>query len=353
MNAQPPELDWAQGFGGKEKDYARGIAIDHEGNVLCTGSFMGETDLDPGPGKHPLTTPHHFGSFVQKLSPQGKLLWAKGMDGVSWGHGFGICADSANNVIHSGSYQGTADFDTSKNSGKRASTTAFVRKLSSDGNEIWRKSFANKGSSYSRFCLADDEGNIYVSGGFVKSIDLDPGPNEVWKESKGGYDGFMVKLDSDGNYLWGITLSGAGDDVFYEMEIDGDKLALAGNFEYDGQLESTDKQINLNSLGSSDAFVFLFNREGELQWHKQFGGKSFDQAQGLDFDSNGNVLVAGCFMKTGDFDPGAGVHILSTQEHRNRWVETQDIYVLKLDSLGEFQWAKGIGGVHNDNGFCV
>ncbi|MGB0423937.1 MAG: SBBP repeat-containing protein, partial [Flavobacteriales bacterium] len=46
MNAQPPELDWAQGFGGKEKDYARGIAIDHEGNVLCTGSFMGETDLD-------------------------------------------------------------------------------------------------------------------------------------------------------------------------------------------------------------------------------------------------------------------------------------------------------------------
>lgn len=351
--AQKPKLDWVKGFGGKKKDYARSVAIDQNGDVLCTGSFMGTSDFDPNIGVSKLTAPSHFGSFVQKLSAEGELLWAKGMDGVTWGHGFSVCSDPLNHVIQSGSYMGTADFDSSKNSGKPSRTMAFVRKLDEDGNELWRKSFVSKGSSYSRFCLSDEEGNVYVSGGFMKSIDLDPGTNENRIDSKGGYDGFLVKLDTEGNFLWGVTLVGDGNDVFYEMDLQDNRLVLVGNFERDATLKSTGKSANLSALGFADAFALQFNTQGELLWHKQFGGDRFDQAQGVDIDKEGNVLVTGCFEKSGDFNPNEGVHMLSTEDHPNRWVESQDIFILKLDSMGGFEWAKGIGGVYHDNGFCV
>src|SRR6185295_15766788 len=47
-----------------------------------------------------------------------------------------------------------------------------------------------------------------------------------------------------------------------------------------------------------------------------------------------------------DFDPGTGIFILSA-------AGTNDVFISKLDSSGNFIWAKAIGGITDDYGSSI
>jgi hypothetical protein len=74
----------------------------------------------------------------------------------------------------------------------------------------------------------------------------------------------------------------------------------------------------------------------KLNWVKQIGGTGSDRGCEIAMDASGNVYSTGFFEGAVDFDPGPGVNILNSNG--------RDIYVSKLDSSGNFLWAKQIGG---------
>lgn len=66
-------------------------------------------------------------------------------------------------------------------------------------------------------------------------------------------------------------------------------------------------------------------------------------------DGVGNIVLAGQYKGTADFDPGAGVAMMTSAS--NSW---SDAFVLKLDGNGEFVWAKTIRGTADiANGACT
>ena len=75
------------------------------------------------------------------------------------------------------------------------------------------------------------------------------------------------------------------------------------------------------------------------------GGTSQDWGRDDAVDSAGNVYTTGYFIGTADFDPGSGTYNLTS--HGN-----DDIFVSKLDSSGNFVWAKGMGGAGGGAFFC-
>src|SRR5688572_1178487 len=83
-----------------------------------------------------------------------------------------------------------------------------------------------------------------------------------------------------------------------------------------------------------------------LQWARGMGGTGVDFGQGIAVDNAGNVYSTGLFANTPDFDPGAGVFNLTSA---GSW----DIFILKLDSAGIFQWAKRIGSTGDDRGLSI
>jgi hypothetical protein len=84
----------------------------------------------------------------------------------------------------------------------------------------------------------------------------------------------------------------------------------------------------------------------QLDWVFTTGGTGNDFGNAIGRDAQGNVYTAGSFAGTADFDPGPGVFNLSS-------VVYSDIFILKLDTSGNYIWAKGFGGSGDDRGFAL
>lgn len=86
--------------------------------------------------------------------------------------------------------------------------------------------------------------------------------------------------------------------------------------------------------------------DGDFAWVKAMGGPKTDEVRDMVLDENGNIYITGCFWGDSDFDPGPGVFELST-------IFRRDIFVLKLDSAGNFVWAVSIGGTADEESYGI
>ncbi len=89
--------------------------------------------------------------------------------------------------------------------------------------------------------------------------------------------------------------------------------------------------------GQTDMVIAKRAHNGQLSWVRHFGGLSYEQANGLVTDAYGNVYVTGFFNDTVDFGPGPGITELYSMN--------DNTFVLKLDSLGNLVWVKQISSL--------
>lgn len=263
-----------------------------------------------------------------------------------------IITDAAGNSYVCGPFSGTGDFDPGPavfNLTSNGSYDAFVAKYSPDGNFIWAKGMG--GASYDQAnCLSlDAAGNIYISGFYSATADFDPGPGVFNLNSAGQWDVFVVKMDAAGNLVWAKSMGGDDYDQPYSLTVDG-----AGNVYTTGEFFSSVADFdpgapvfNLPSFGSVDVFISKLDAAGNFVWAKHVGGNSIDRSNSIALGPGGDILVTGYFYSlTTDFDPGTGVFSLSP-------AGASDIFILKLNTAGDFVWAKKMGGTADDHGNVV
>lgn len=110
------EFLWAKSFtgGGPFECYGEEVAIDSLGFVYVTGVFSDTVDFDPGPGTYNLIANGNFGAFVQKLDPNGNLIWVYSNDGIFTEYAHAISIDKGK-LITTGSFQEVIDLDPGTN----------------------------------------------------------------------------------------------------------------------------------------------------------------------------------------------------------------------------------------------
>ncbi len=222
--------------------------------------------------------------------------------------------------------------------------------LQGNGQEVpvleWAKNFGGSSVEGATSVKADASGNVYVVGYFSSSlVDFDPGPGTVNLSLAGSQDGFVSKFDPNGNLLWARAL-----EVNYIADIEIDN---AGNVYTTGYFSNTVDfnpgagTFNLTSAGSYDAFILKLTTNGDFVWAGSVGGSFSDYGNAIDLDNSGNVFITGYFFSTpADFDPGAGIVNLSS-------TGDTDVFVLKLDNNGIYQWARQFGGVEDEKGHTL
>jgi hypothetical protein len=353
--AQNLDFAWAKAMGGTNSDGGSSMTIDASGNIYTTGYFRGTVDFDPGVGVLNLTSV--FGSadiFVCKLDVLGNLIWAKAIGGSDLDNSTDIAIDALGNIYITGTFRNSADFDPSaaifQLSSVGGTTDTFVCKLDASGNFVWAKAMGGTTNQDGGFGIAVDvSGNVYTTGYFANTVDFDPGTgtqniSSVAETS----DIFVSKLDASGNFVWVKTMGGSDSDSGGNIATDVlGNIYISGVFAGTVDFDPNAGVQNLSSVSATlDVFISKLDASGNFIWAKSMGGSNGDSCSDMTIDAAGNVYTTGDFYNTCDFDPGVGTLNITS-------AGSTDIFISKLNSSGNFVWAKALGGINTDRGNSI
>jgi len=290
--------------------------------------------------------------------------WVRTYGGVGEDRGLGVSVDGDGNVYVTGAYSETVDFDPGPGEDIHVSNekhNAYLSRFDRFGVHEWTRSWGGDGFSAGRAVHADDMGNVYVTGYFAGTVDMDPSITDDIRTSVGFTDISLTKFDSVGNYIWAITWGGleetCGTSEFRTaqsipfncpgkeegLDVGADTM---GNVYVCGRFSTTcdfdpGPGVDTHSAVKHDAFLSSFDSSGDFRWAVTWGGAEEDAAKGLEVNGDGLVYVIGGFSDTVDFDPGPGEAICSG---------ILDVSVSCFDPLGNLQWVNVIGGSQSDEG---
>ena len=346
--AQSYYYDWGKAFKGNGQDISLSIAVDQNGSSITTGYFQSTVDFNPGPGVFNLTSTGGFSenAFISKLDSNGNFLWAKSIGGRSFGNS--VAVDKFNNIVITGFFNGTADFDpgigTAIVTPVGATGNAYILKLDSDGNYLWVKTLS--GSAEGNGISVDKSNNICVIGKFTNTVDFDPGVGTYYLGADAtSSSAFNLKLDKNGNYLWSKKLGGYTGTA---IAVDRDNNVFSiGDFIGTKDFDPSGTVYNLTSSGSQDIYITKLDSNGEFLWAKNVGGKQTERALSICTDKLGDVYLSGTFYDLADFDPDP----LVTVELKSP--KSVSSFILKLNSWGNYKWARLLEGSVDANAIAI
>jgi len=196
-------------FEGSGNIIINALKIDAEGNLWCGGSFGETVDIDPGEEVFILESPGSVSCFLVKSDPQGNFITALSYGGVEDIAIENLVFNSLGSMLVTGNYTNNADFDP----GPEAYTLnavglndCYVLSLDKDGIFNWVANVSGESNESGLDIAVDGYNNVYVTGYFYGIIDVDPGEGSFQMQSAGESNGFMLKLDNEGNFIWAKQL---------------------------------------------------------------------------------------------------------------------------------------------------
>ncbi len=231
-------------IGGIRQDRITSVSVDSDLNVYYTGVFQGQIDVssDTIPDiLHGSTFPgseflRH--TFVIRDDSGGNLRWAKMFEGDTYGKGLSITCDQSDDIIVVGEFRGSTDFD--PNVGIQSFTTdttsTFIAKMDFNGNLIWAEHITQrlfvKSIVIPMEVTTDVNDNIYLCGYFDRIIDFNPDPStREGVSSNGTYDGYILKLNSNGDFNMVRCIGGDYHDIMRGIDVDEcENIYAAGSF---------------------------------------------------------------------------------------------------------------------------
>ncbi|MBK9636474.1 MAG: T9SS type A sorting domain-containing protein [Bacteroidetes bacterium] len=348
-NAQSLNFEWVNQVAGLS--ILKSTTQDVAGNVYAIGRFNNTVDMDPSAGVFNLTSIGGTDVFISKFDAFGNLVWAKQFGSNGNDDGYNISVDAVGNILTTGYFQFTSDFDPGPaiyNLVSVGSTDIFVLSLDASGNFIWSFSLGGTASDYGLSATVDHTGDIIVTGQFASAVDFDPGPAVFTLNSLGGADVFILKINSTGNFIWAKSIGGIFSDFGNSITVDGsNNILITGYFAGTVDFNPTIGVFNLTSVSSTtDIFQLKLDLNGNFQWAIAYGNPGFDFGASISTDGFANVYSTGMFTGTIDFDPGPGVFNLTASGSGNA-------YITKLDAAGNLIWAKSISGTSTSAGSAL
>jgi len=349
MNADG-EFQWAIRIGGTGYDEFTRIALAPNGDICAVGVFNGTVDFDPSTGVEELTSAGGQDIAVMRFNSDGELIWVHSI-GSAEAEFSGACSvDSQGRILISGNYRSTCSFN--HGAGVESSVSVglqdiFVMCFEANGNLSWLKTIGSTLNEQALSSVFDSDGNTVISGIFRESVDFNPGSGVELLTSAGETDVFVLKLNSNGDFVWAKSFGGPSFESVYKITADADNNILISGYFYPGaDLDPGPGVVSFPVDGDDDCFIQKLNPGGDLIWVKQIGGSVLENTYDIYCDNDNDVYVVGDFFDTVDFDPGPGTFNLTSSGNN-------DIFCFKLKSNGDFEWAYKVGATFSQAAYAI
>ncbi len=312
------QIDWQQCYGGSEYEYAQDIVKTENGYLI-----MGSTKSTDG------EVSNNYGGYdywIIQVDTLDNVLWDKNFGGSLSDFLYnGFYAANSTDIYlvgNSSSVDGDISYDP-----YGGEANLWVVRIDHNGNILWdRKVGSPIGLAYDQFGKATTDGGVILSA----QVDRLGGDVSVYY---GGYDGWIIKLDSDGHTDWDFSIGTSAFEFINHVRQTNDGGYIAA---LSGQPNGIDGNIDCQCIeGSPDAIAYKLDAYGKGIWNKCYGGSGFDGIFDILETETGFMFIGFTTSSDGDLQQ-AGYH------------GKDDVWVIKTDSLGNLIWNKCYGGSEND-----
>jgi len=311
------QLQWQKSYGGSDDDRGADLIQTSDGGYAVIGkSKSNDLNVSENAG--------YDDFWISKLDSSGS---------ISWEYSFGFAgSDTPYSIIQTNDngylLSGVLDVSASNGQGDRNSIASrhaggdyWVIKLNASGVKQWSKYYGGSFTDTAYDAIQTDD-NGYMIVGSSDSDDVDILNN------KGSYDFWVVKISNTGTLVWEKSFGGSEIDEAHAISQTAD-----GNYLIVGDTRSNDLDISQNH-GAADLWVIKISPEGSLLWEKTLGGTNFDVGRSISKTQDNGFLISGSSRSTDGN--------LETNKGQN------DAWVLKINSSGNLEWQKTVGGSEVD-----
>ena len=264
-------------------------------------------------------------ALIASLAQAQEILWEKSyggkhaeylMDAIPTAdYGFILAGSSLSNKSGNKSDQNKGDLD------------YWVWKMNENGDLDWQKSFGGSGSDLLQSIALTHDGGDILGGVSASNQSLDKK-----EDSRGEDDYWVIKLNAKGAEEWQVTLGGNAQEKLHSIKPTRDGgYILGGSSSSDKSFDKSEK-----GFGNLDYWVIKLDHSGKVEWQKSFGGKYADELRSIDITFDG-----GCILGGYSNSPASGNKVSDGLGEGDYWV-------IKLNSIGDIQWQKVIGGKGDD-----
>lgn len=299
-------IEWSKVYGGQHTDYASWVEETPDGGYIIVGSTSSD-DGDVGPRDAIWSD-----VWVLKLDKNGNIEWKKTYGGSDSDFAIGVVVTEDNGYIVSG-YSESKDGNVPKNRGSR---DIWVFKINALGNVVWSRTYGGTEIDQSTTMDKTKDGGVIIAG----RTRSDFGGMDY---NRGGWDYFVLKLDSKGLQQWLKIYGGEDSDTPKSIiELENGGYVVAG-YSYS---EYVDGGFN---KGDADAWVMRLRSDGSIYWSQMYGGSYTDMISSVCETADGGLIVGGFSTSDdGDVEYNGG---------------EEDYWIMKLGDFGELLWSETYG----------
>ena len=311
------QLEWQKTYGGSADDRGADLIQTSDGGYVIVGkSKSNDFEVSENAG---------FDDFwVVKLDSNGSVYWENSFGFAGSDVPYSIIQTNDDGYL----LTGVLDVSASNGQGDRNSILSrhaggdyWVIKLNSNGVKQWSNYYGGSFTDTAYDAIqTEDDGYIIVGSSDSNDVDI--------TNNKGTYDFWIIKISATGNLVWEKSFGGSEIDEAHAINKSAD-----GNYLIAGDTRSSDLDISQNN-GAADLWVIKITPEGTLLWEKTLGGSSFDVGRSVSKTQDNSFIISGSSRSTNAS--------FSSNKGQN------DAWVIKLNSGGDLEWQKTIGGSEVD-----
>ena len=313
LSISAQEVVWQKDIKSSTQDFLSQVTTTIDQQYLITGSSIQSKKL---PAESKQNNGYDF--HLVKLNQQGEEVWEKYFSGQNHDFLSATMNTQDGGFLLSGTSFSGKGMDKKEDS--KGGSDFWLIRINEFGDELWQKTIGSASDEEARAVIQTTDLGFFVAGNVQNS-----------SKGYGSKDVLIVRLDKNGKELSQLILGGKGLDEVEKMIPTKDGGALLGVY----SRSAAGGSKKTENFGEGDYWIIKLNKEGKVEWEKNFGGKDDDHLRTLALTSIG-YLISGESRSKKSGNKTVGIE------------EGTDLWLISLNERGEEIWQKSYNFKNRD-----
>ncbi|WP_223601699.1 T9SS type A sorting domain-containing protein [Chryseobacterium sp. GVT01B] len=342
LGVSAQEVVWQKDIKSSTQDFLSQVTTTIDQQYLITGSSI-QSNKQQTPGNK---QNNGYDFHLVKLNQQGEEAWEKYFSGANHDYLSATVTTQDGGFLLAGTSYSGKGLD--KKDDSKGGSDIWLIRINEFGDELWQKTLGSSSDEEARAVIQTTDLGFFVAGNVQNS-----------SKGYGSKDVLITRIDKNGKELSQLILGGKGLDEVEKMIPTRDGGALLGIYSRSSEVRVSGSEkgsgmqdagsvsngqnsnpVSRNSkqtenFGEGDYWIVKLDKNGKLEWEKNFGGKGDDHIRTLALTSNG-FIIGGESRSERSGNKTVGIE------------EGTDLWLISLNERGDEQWQKSYNFKNRD-----